>query len=230
MKKRRKIIELFSLFVILILLFGFPTYVLITNNSEDIKHETNRWAIIEDYDGNQLAIDAFNSSIWNELRKDWKELRKDSGTNLSAPMFIFGLVVSYDNSWQFRFEPSTVSSTIGYIKEPSYTIIEIANNLEWHLSQRIPIEIESIRFFNFQNAGMVILIIDVIVSIVSIITFSLYLFSKRERRRYKTIKEALLVAKETPEEISFALLSQKVDLKQKQIEHLIKKKNLSPHG
>ncbi|MGC9778313.1 MAG: hypothetical protein HZR80_03635 [Candidatus Heimdallarchaeota archaeon] len=219
MKERGKIIELFSVLVILTLLFGYPTYFFISNNSEDIKHETNRWAIIKDYDGNQLAVDASNRSIWEEIRKDYE-------TNPGSPMFIYGMVVSYDNSWQFRLEPSTVISFIGNIKGPSYTIIEIANNLELHLSKWRAIRIKSIRFFNFKYAGIIGLTFDMTLSIISIILFSLYLFSKRKRRIYEKIKEALLVAKETPEGISFTLLSQKVDLKQKRIEQLINKRNL----
>ena len=222
MNERRKIIELFSLFIILILLFGYPTYFFIFNSSEDIKHETNRWAIIEDYDGNQLAVDAPNRSIWEELRKDWKELRKD------YDMLIFGVIVSYDNSWHFRLEPSTLGlcGLGGIIREQTYSIIEIANNLDEHLSRLVLIEVKSMQFFNFRNAGMFVLIVDMIVTIVSIILFSLYLFSKRERRRYEKIKGELLAAKETQGETSFTLLSQKANLKQKRLERLINTRNL----
>ncbi len=214
----RKVPKLIFIVVIIGLLFGYPTYFFILNNSEDIKHETNSWAIIKDYDGNQLAVDASNRSIWEEFRKDYE-------MNPGSHIFIYGMVVSYDNSWQFRFEPSTVFSFIGNIKGPSYTIIEIANNLEWHLSEWLVISIKSIRFFEHKYAGIIVLIFDMTVSIVSIIMFGLYLFSERERI-YEKIKEALLVSKETPEGISFTLLSQKVDLKQKRIEHLINKKSL----
>ncbi len=221
MKERRKIIALFSLFVILVLLFGFPTYFLIINNSEDIKHETNRWAIIEDIDGNQLAVDMSNSSIWEQIRKVYE-------TNLSSHIFIYGIVVSYDNSWQFRLEPSTVfACKTNYIRMPPRTIIEIRNNLEWHLSMMTVIRIESIRFFNCKYAGMIALVIDLIVSIVSIITFSLYLmFTNKMQKQYEKTKGVLLIAKETQGEISFAQLSQKVNLKQKRLEGLIEKKKL----
>ncbi len=219
MKKRGRLIELFSLVVIITLLFGYPTYFFILNSSEDINHETNSWAIVEDFDGNKLAVDLFNRSIREELRNDYR-------TNPSSRMFIYGFIESYDNTWQFRFRPSTVSSVTGDSRISYNTILEIANNLDRHLSISTAIRIKSIRFYNSYYAGIIILSIDVIISIISILTFSWYLFSKRAKRRYEKIKKVLLIAKETPGKISFTLLSEKVDLKHKRLEHLINKKNL----
>jgi len=215
----RKVPKLIFIVVIIGLLFGYPTYFLFFNLSNDIKHENNRWVLVKDSDGNQLAVEVLNSDIWEELRNDYK-------TNLSSSMFIQGIVIPYDNSWQFRFDPSTVSSIIGDVRVIHYTILEIANNLESHLSSLTVIKIESIKFFKYNYAGAIGLTIDITLSIVSIIMFSLYLFLEREKRIYEKIKETLLVSKEIPEGITFTLLSQKVNLKQKRLEKLINKKNL----
>ena len=210
MKEIRRRIILFSLVVIFTLLFCFPTYFFIIKITEDIKHETINWIIVEDYDGNQLAVDPLNISMWNSLRLFYK-----TNAEYDIHWILIGVIVSYDNSWQFRLEPSTVYLVKGPIKGQTYSINGIANNLEEHLSNNTPISIYSMRFFRGNYIGIIVLIFDVIVVIAAIILLSLYLFTKREKRISEKIKEALLGAKETSEGIPFALLSQKTGLKQK---------------
>jgi len=221
MRKGQRTLGILSLVVVVLLFFGYPTYFFIINNSPEIKHETNRWMLIRDNDGNKIAFETINSSLWDSLTMSYQEYE-----NEGEPMSILGVVVSYDNSWQFRLDPSTISMGYGFWKMETYTISEITTNLELHLSTTVAIYFASIQFNNFKNTGMIPFIVDMIVSVVSILLFSLYFFFKRERNLSAKIKETLLGAKENPEGISFALLSQNVGLKQKQIEKLIQKRNL----
>ena len=218
---RRKTLEIITLVAILLLLFCFPTYFFIFNNSPQIKHETNRWMLIRDNDGNKIAVEAINSSLWDSLKMFYHEYE-----NEGEPMSILGVVVSYDNSWQFRLNPSTISMGYGFWKMETYTISEITTNLESHLSTTVAIYFTTIQFNNFKNTGLIPFIIDMIVSVVSLLLFSIYLVFKRERNLSAKIKEILLDAKEYPEGISFSLLSQNVGLKQQRILHLLSKNNL----
>ncbi len=211
------------LFIILIsgLLFGYPTYFLIYNSSIDIKHETSQWAIVEDDDGNQLAVDVNNSSVWYNLRESYNKRSDDSN------IFIIGLVISYTNSWHFRFDPSTISYGIGNISpEKYYSINETSKNLDAFLSEWIAIKVKSMNFFNYKYVGIIELIINLTLLIATLLLSSFYLLSKRERGIIDNIKEALVLVKDSPEGISFTLLSQKVAVNQKRLVRLINSRNL----
>ncbi|MHA1187930.1 MAG: hypothetical protein ACTSXA_11130 [Candidatus Heimdallarchaeota archaeon] len=221
MIERRKIIEIISIVTIFSLLLGYPIYFFVLNNSPQIKHETNQWMLIRDNDGNKIAVEAINSSLWDSLTMFYQEHE-----NEGEPMSILGVVVSFDNSWQFRLNPSTISMGYGFWKMETYTISEISANLESHLSTTVAIYFTTIQFNNFKNTGMIPFIIDMIVSVVSLLLSSIYFFFKRERNMLAKIKEALLIAKKNPEGITFTKLSQNLGLEQKRIERLISKNNL----
>jgi len=215
LKERRKTLELFSLFVILLLLFGFPTYFFVFNFSADIKHETTRWAIIEDNLGNRLAIEPDNTTVW-------KMLVECNKPTLYA--YIEGIVVPYENLWQFRFEPLTISVHNGNIRSMNANIQYIASNLDHFLFNESGINIVKIEIFEHKYYGIIGLAFDLVILTLVIPIFSFYLvYRNKTLKRYELIKDSILEVKEDLEGISFAILSQKVDLKQKQIEQLIKK-------
>jgi len=226
-ERKRKILELFASIVILTLFFGYPTYFFVLNYSPDTKHETNRWAIFEDTDGDKIALEVDDDNIWDEIQENWKEVRKITDPELH--MYISGVVVSYDNSWGFRLDPSTVSSTLLQIdlwSKSRSTIEHIATYLNGTLSNDYDIHITTIRFYNSEYVGVIPFIIDLIVTGVSLLLFSLYFYFKWERKLSETIKDELLNTKETPKGITFTTLSQKTDMKQQRIKHLMNKYNL----
>ena len=63
------------------------------------KHETDRWAAIEDVDGNRMAVEPTNDPTWSELVR-----LNQNGSR----MFVGGIVERYGNKWGFRFKPDTV--------------------------------------------------------------------------------------------------------------------------
>jgi len=83
-----------------------------------VKHETNRWAVIEDVNEDRMAVEPISDHIWLELVQ-----LNQNGTR----MFVGGIVERYDNKWGFRFKPDTVTvaqvtaeglqATISYISE-----------------------------------------------------------------------------------------------------------------
>jgi len=65
-----------------------------------VKHETNRWAVIEDFNGDKMAVEPISDYVWSELVR-----LNQNGTR----MFVGGIVERYDNKWGFRFKPDTVT-------------------------------------------------------------------------------------------------------------------------
>jgi len=65
-----------------------------------VKHETNRWAVIEDFNGDRMAVEPVSDHIWSELVR-----LNQNGTR----MFVGGIVERYDSKWGFRFKPDTVT-------------------------------------------------------------------------------------------------------------------------
>jgi len=59
-----------------------------------VKHETNRWAVIEDVNGDKMAVEPVSNHVWSEL----VQLHRN-GTR----MFVGGIVERYENKWGFRF-------------------------------------------------------------------------------------------------------------------------------
>jgi len=226
-ERGRRVVEVISIATIFSLLFSYPIYFLVLNNSLDIKHETNRWAIFWGIDGNKIALEIENESDWEEMQENWREVQKK--TDPEYHMYIYGKVVSYDNSWGFRLDPSTAVSYLSpiYLLSKSRNTIEnIANNLNSTLSYTYAIYFKTIKFYNSEYAGVIPLSIDIIGIGVTILLIGLYFYFKRERIMFAKIKEALLITKEIPEGITFTELSQNVGFEQKRIERLISKTNL----
>jgi len=224
-KRGRRIVEIISIVTIFSLLLGYPIYFFVLNNSLDIKHETNRWALIVDTEGSKLAIEAVNSSVWERIVLNYQEFK-----DYDYPMVITSEgIVPYNNSWQFRIDPNTVKFLYGLIKGPTHTIKQLASNLDYYLNDHfgyIAIYIDSINFYYSKNAVTIPFTIDLIVTSVAILLVGVYFYFKRERNMLTKIKEALLIAKEIPEGITLTELSQNVGLEQKRIERLISKTNL----
>jgi len=215
---KEKIIKICFILVILLLIFGYPTYFFILNNSKDIKHETNRWAIANDIEGNLIAIEVSNSSLWEELQFDYE-------LNLDSEICIIGLIIAYNNLWGFRLEPSTVHLESPYSRS-SATILEIANSLDYYLSSQYGIKLYSMRFFENKYTGITVLIVDLTVSIITIALFSYYLVLENEKRKYKRIKKALLLSNENPDDTTIERLSQQVEFDRKYIIKTLIKKGL----
>lgn len=65
-----------------------------------VKHETNRWAVIEDINGDQLAVETVRNETWAVLVQ-----MRQNGSRLWVGSF----VEAYDNLWDFRFSPQNLT-------------------------------------------------------------------------------------------------------------------------
>jgi hypothetical protein len=84
----------------LILVFGFAVWVRYVDTLNALKHETKRWAVIEDINGYRMAVEQISDHVWSEL----VELSQNGVRKL-----IGGIVERYDNKWGFRFKPNSVT-------------------------------------------------------------------------------------------------------------------------
>jgi hypothetical protein len=78
---------------------GIAVYWFHVKSTEQVEHETNRWAVIEDINKDRIAVEPTSNETWSELLK-----LHQNGTR----MWIGGIVEKYDNKWGFRFKPETI--------------------------------------------------------------------------------------------------------------------------
>lgn len=103
-------------------------------------NETNRWAVIEDINGDRMAVEPTSDNIWSELVQMYQ-----NGTE----MWVGGIVERYNNEWGFRFKPDTVTVAEVTAEGLQATIelisadIDYWENLGWaYVSSRV-VEIHS---------------------------------------------------------------------------------------
>lgn len=92
--------------------------------STALKHETNRWAVIEDVNGNRMAVETTNDNVWTQLVQ-----LNENGTR----MWIGGIVEKYGNKWGFRFKPETLTVAEVTAEGLQATIKYISENLDYWL-------------------------------------------------------------------------------------------------
>ncbi|MFH1821770.1 MAG: hypothetical protein ABH852_04955 [Methanobacteriota archaeon] len=91
-----------SVFAAIILGMTFSAALAMLNYSDTdaLKHDTDRWAVIEDVNGDRMAVEPTSDSVWSELVHINREGKE---------MFVGGIVERYGNKWGFRFRPDTVT-------------------------------------------------------------------------------------------------------------------------
>lgn len=97
MRRPRLYVALFI--AALALLAGVAAYWVYVNSLNQVEHETDRWAVIEDFNRDQIAVEPTSDQVWSELVK----LHQNG-----SRMFVGGIVEKYDNRWGFRFKPDTI--------------------------------------------------------------------------------------------------------------------------
>lgn len=89
-----------------------------------LKHETERWAVIEDIKGDRMAVEPVSDEVWSQL----VHLRQSGGS-----MWAGGIVRKYDNKWGFRFDPETVTVAEVTAEGLQSTIRMISDDLDYWL-------------------------------------------------------------------------------------------------
>ena len=89
-----------------------------------LKHETDRWAVIKDVNGDRMAVETVSDEVWSHLVQ-----LKENGSD----RFVGGIVVEYDNRWGFRFDPNNVTVAEFTAEGLQATISYISENLDYWL-------------------------------------------------------------------------------------------------
>jgi len=84
----------------LIVVLGAAIWASYFDSLNAVKHETNRWAVIEDVNGDRMAVEPVSDHVWAEL----VQLNQNR-----TRMWIGGIVERYNNKWGFRFKPDSVT-------------------------------------------------------------------------------------------------------------------------
>jgi len=93
--------------------------------SNAVKHETNRWAVLEDVNGDRMAVEPVDDHIWSEI----VQLNQNG-----SRMFVGGIVERYDNKWGFRFKPDSVRLAQVTAEGLQATIRYISENIDYWLN------------------------------------------------------------------------------------------------
>jgi len=113
-------------FVLTVAIAALGVVILINymRESDPLKHETDRWAVIKDVNGGRIAVETVSDEVWSQLVQ-----LKENGSE----RFIGGIVVEYDNKWGFRFDPNTVTVAEFTAEGLQATIRYISENLDYWL-------------------------------------------------------------------------------------------------
>jgi len=92
-----------------------------------VKHDTDLWAVIEDVNGDRMAVEPISDVVWSELVR-----LNQNGTR----MWIGGIVEKYSNKWSFRFKRDSVTVAQVTAEGLQVTIRDISANIDFWLSLR----------------------------------------------------------------------------------------------
>ena len=71
-----------------------------SGTTDPLLHDTERWAAIEDVNGDRMAVETTSDAVWGEL----VQMNQDG-----KGLWVGGIVERYGSYWGFRFRPSTVA-------------------------------------------------------------------------------------------------------------------------
>ena len=122
MKRRLMTVAVLTSVVVVLGVAVWATYVDLLNQ---VKHETNRWAVLEDGNGDRVAVEPISDHFWLELVQ-----LSQNGTS----MWVGGIVERYDNKWGFRFKPDSVTAAEVTAEGLQTTIKDISTNTDYWLN------------------------------------------------------------------------------------------------
>jgi len=109
----------------LVVVLGGAVWTSYVDSLNTVKHETNRWAVIEDINGDRMAVEPVRNHIWSELVQ-----LNQNGTR----MWVGGIVERYNDKWGFRFKPDSVTVAEVTAEGLQATIRDISANIDYWLS------------------------------------------------------------------------------------------------
>jgi hypothetical protein len=120
----KKLIVVGIVLIVVIAALGIFIFLNYMRELDSLKHETNRWAVIKDVNGDKIAVETVSDEVWAQL----VQLNQNG-----SERFVGGIVVEYDNKWGFRFNPNTVTVAEVTAEGLQATIRYISENLDYWL-------------------------------------------------------------------------------------------------
>lgn len=114
----------FAVLMFAVVVIGVSVWAVYLDSLSALKHDTNRWAVIHDVNGDRMAVEPVSDHVWSELVQ-----LNQNGTI----MFVGGIVERYDNKWGFRFKPDTVTVAQFTAEGLQGTIKDISGDLDYWL-------------------------------------------------------------------------------------------------
>lgn len=127
MERRAIIIAIAVVAVLAIVLSALFYWGLQSYFPGPVVHETNRWAVIKDANGDSLAVESSNDSTWDQLVQLYQ-----NGT----AKWIGGTVEAYGSSWGFRFAPENITIADFTAEGLQTTISGISGDLSYWLGKQ----------------------------------------------------------------------------------------------
>jgi hypothetical protein len=124
MNKQKFVFLLLLGFLLLIISGALIALPFILPQSPDYKHETDRWAVIEDVQGNRMAVEPIDNNVWEQLVNLY---------NNESRYFVGSIIEEYDNTWGFRLKPENVTVAKYTAEGLQGTIRYISENLDYWL-------------------------------------------------------------------------------------------------
>ena len=90
----------------------------------EVVHETERWAVIEDINGDHLAVEPTSDETWNQL----VNLHQNA-----TRKWIGGISEEYSSKWGFRFKPEKITVAQVTAEGLQATIQFISRDLDYWL-------------------------------------------------------------------------------------------------
>jgi hypothetical protein len=126
--ERRAIIIAIAVVAVLAIVFSALFYWgLQSYFPSPVAHDTDRWAVIKDANGDSLAVEPSSNATWDQL----VQLSQNSTTK-----WIGGTVEAYGNSWGFRFAPDNITIADFTAEGLQTTVKDLSNNLDYWLGKQ----------------------------------------------------------------------------------------------
>lgn len=108
--------------IVLILVVSVSVLVNYLLKPSSLKHETDRWAVIGDVNGDRIAVEPASDEVWSQLTR-----LQQNGSR----MWVGSIVEHYNNEWGFRFKPENVTVAEVTAGGLQATIRHISENLSY---------------------------------------------------------------------------------------------------
>jgi len=110
------------LVVVIVASYSIWSYLHYRDYLNKTLHETGRWAVIMDSNGDIMAVETTSAEVWDQL----VEL-----CNNDEERWIGGIVNEYNNKWGFRFDPDTIIIATVTIEGAQSYIQGISGDLDY---------------------------------------------------------------------------------------------------